>query len=71
MSSYSEDVPLLKWLGVNVGGAYHSCEGGTQFMQSITHTISGELHAKLQSAEFWGLFFDGSEDITKTEQEVV
>lgn len=25
----------------------------------------------MQSAEFWGLLFDGSEDITKTEQEIV
>ncbi|TNN75622.1 hypothetical protein EYF80_014172 [Liparis tanakae] len=40
-------------------------------MQSIAHTISGELRAKLQSVEFWGLLFDGSEDITKTEQEIV
>ncbi|XP_065096446.2 E3 SUMO-protein ligase ZBED1-like [Paramisgurnus dabryanus] len=57
MSSYSEDVPLLKRLGVNVGGAYHSRERG--------------IRAKLQSADFWGLLFDGSEDITKTEQEIV
>lgn len=55
MSSYSEDIPLLKWLGVNVRGAYHSREGGTWIMQSIAHTISGELRAKLQSAEFLGL----------------
>ena len=40
-------------------------------MQSIAHTISGELRAKLQSAEFWGLLFYRSEDITKTEQEIV
>ena len=39
MSSYSEDVPLLKRLGVNVGGVYHSREGGTRIMQSIAHTI--------------------------------
>ncbi|KAF1391074.1 hypothetical protein PFLUV_G00064820 [Perca fluviatilis] len=71
MSSYSEDVPLLKRLGVNVGGVYHSREGGTRIMQSIAHTISGELRAKLQTAEFWGLLFDGAEDITKTEQEIV
>uniref|UniRef100_A0A8C4ASG7 Uncharacterized protein n=1 Tax=Denticeps clupeoides TaxID=299321 RepID=A0A8C4ASG7_9TELE len=71
MSSYSEDIPLLKRLGVNVGVAYHSREGGTRIVQSIAHTISGELRAKLQSAEFWGLLFDGSEDITKTEQEIV
>ncbi|CAM4610200.1 unnamed protein product [Leuciscus chuanchicus] len=71
MSSYSEDIPLLKRLGVNVGGAYHSREGGTRIMQSIARAISGELRAKLQSAEFWGLLFDGSEDITKTEQEIV
>ncbi|CAK6980187.1 hypothetical protein AMEX_G21 [Scomber scombrus] len=70
-SSYSEDIPLLKGLGVNVSGAYHSREGGTRIMQSIAHTISGELRAKLQSAEFWGLLFDGSEDITQTEQEIV
>ena len=43
MSSYSEDIPLLKWLGVNVGGAYHSREGGTRIMQSIAHTINGEI----------------------------
>lgn len=71
MSSYSEDIPLLKRLGVNVGGAYHSREGGTRIMETIADTISGELRAKLQSAEFWGLLFDGSEDITKTEQEIV
>lgn len=71
MSSYSEDVPLLKRLGVNVGGAYHSREGGARIMQSIARTLSGELRAKLQSVEFWGLLFDGSEDITKTEQEIV
>lgn len=71
MSSYSEDIPLLKRLGVNVGGAYHSREGGSRIMQSIACSISRELHAKLQSAEFWGLLFDGSEDITKTEQEIV
>lgn len=71
MSSYSEDIQLLKRLGVNVGGAYHSREGGTRIMQSIAHAISGDLRAKLQSAEFWGLLFDGSEDITKTEQEIV
>ena len=65
MSSYSEDIPLPKRLGVNVGGAYHSREGGTRIMQSIAHTISADLRAKLQSAEFWGLMFDGSEDITK------
>ena len=40
-------------------------------MQSIAHTISGELREKLQYAEFWWLLFDGSEDITKTEQEIV
>lgn len=45
--SYSEDIPLLKWLGVNVG-----------IMQSIAHTIFGELRNKFQPAEFWGLFFD-------------
>jgi len=52
MSSYSEDIPLLKRLGVNVGGAYHSREGGTRIIQSIARTISGELRAKLQAAEF-------------------
>lgn len=71
MSSYSEDIPLLKRLGVNVGGAYHSREGGTWIMQSIAYAISGELRAKLHSAEFWVLLFDGSEDYTKTEQEIV
>ncbi|KAM7396176.1 hypothetical protein PAMP_019237 [Pampus punctatissimus] len=69
MSSYSEDIPLLNWLGVNVGSAYHSRKGGSK--QSIARSISRELHAKLQSAEFWGLLFDGSEDITKTEQEII
>ena len=34
---------------------YHSRLGGTRIMQSIAHTISGELRAKLQSAEFWKL----------------
>ncbi|KAG9280288.1 hypothetical protein AMEX_G21 [Astyanax mexicanus] len=71
MSSFAEDIPLLKRLGVNVGTAYHSREGGTRIMQSIAHTISRELRAKLQAAQFWGLLFDGSEDITKTEQEIV
>ena len=32
MSSYSEDIPLLKRLGVNVGGAYHSREWGSRIM---------------------------------------
>lgn len=71
MSSFAEDIPLLKRLGVNVGTAYHSREGGTRIMQSIAQTVSGELRAKLQAAQFWGLLFDGSEDITKTEQEIV
>lgn len=71
MSSFSEDIPLLKRLGVNVGTAYHTREGGTRIMLSIAHAISGELRAKLQAAQFWGLLFDGSEDITKTEQEIV
>lgn len=62
MSSYPEDISLLKQLGVNVGRACHSCEGGTKIMQSITHTISGELWAKLESE---------SEDITKNEKEIV
>lgn len=65
MSSYPEDISLLKQLGVNVGRACHSRERGTQIMQSIAHTISGELWAKLESAEF------GSEDITKNEKEIV
>ncbi|XP_077354948.1 zinc finger protein 862-like [Festucalex cinctus] len=71
MSSYSEDIHLLKRLGVDVGSAYHSREGGMRIVQSIAQTISGELRAKLQSSEFWGLLFDGSEDITKTEHEIV
>lgn len=71
MSSYSEDTPLLKRLGVNVGCASNSHEGGTQIMQSIAHTTSGELRAKVQSAEFWGMLFDGSEGITKAKQEIV
>lgn len=40
-------------------------------MQSIAQTISGELRARLQSAEFLGLLSDGLEDITKTKQETV
>lgn len=56
---------------MNVRCAYHSHEGGTQIMQTIAHTISRELRAKLQSAEFWGLLFDGSDDITKAKQEIV
>ena len=56
MSSYSEDIPLLKRLGVNVGGAYHSGEGGTRIMQHRPHHQWG-VRAKLQSAEFWGLLF--------------
>ncbi|KAG7524838.1 hypothetical protein JOB18_017559 [Solea senegalensis] len=39
-------------------------------MQSIAHSISRELRTKLQSADFRGLLFDGSEDITKTKQEI-
>lgn len=42
MSSFSEDTPLLKRLGVNVVGAHHSREGGARIIQSIVH-ISGEL----------------------------
>lgn len=34
-------------------------------METIAHTISVELRAKLQSADFWGLLFDASEDTTK------
>jgi len=40
-------------------------------MQSIAQTISSELSEKLKAAEFWGVLFDGSEDITTTEQEIV
>ncbi|KAM3867758.1 piwi-like protein 1 [Diretmus argenteus] len=40
-------------------------------MQTIAQTISSELFEKLKAAEFWGLLFDGSEDINKTEQEIV
>lgn len=71
VTSYCEDIPLLTRLGVNVGSAYRSREGGTRIVQSIAKTISKELMDKLRSAEFWGLLFDGSEDITKTEQEIV
>ena len=50
----------------------HSREGGTRITDHAEHrSHNGELRAKLQSAEFWGLLFDGSEDITKTEQEIV
>lgn len=52
----AEDFPSLKLLGVNVGVAYHSHGGGTW--------ISRKLGAKMQSAEFWGLLFNGSEDFT-------
>lgn len=31
-----------------------------------SQTIRGELRAELLSAEFWGLLFDGLEDITKS-----
>lgn len=34
-------------------------------MQSSAQ-IRGELRVELLSADFWGLLFDGSEDITKT-----
>lgn len=40
-------------------------------MQSIAHTICSELQTKFQFAEFWGLLFDRSEDIKKTEKEIV
>lgn len=70
-SSYDEDIPLLKRLGVNPRGAYHSREGGTRIMQTIAQTIKGDLRLNMQSAEFWGLLFDGSEMITKTKQEIV
>ncbi len=42
----------------------NSCEEGTWIMQSTA------LRAKLKSAEFWGLLFYGSKDITKTDQEM-
>lgn len=71
MRSYEEDIPLLKRLGVNIGTAYHSREGGARIMETIAQTISSELREKLNAAEFWGVLFDGSEDITKTEQEIV
>ncbi|KAG2455818.1 NLRP3 protein, partial [Polypterus senegalus] len=71
LSSYAEDIPLLVRLGVNVETAYHSCEAATRIMQTIARTISAESKAKLESAAFWGLIFDGSEDIIKTEQEIV
>ena len=62
MCSYEEGIPLLKRLGVNVGTAYHSREGGTRIMQTIAQTISSKLSEKLKEAEFWGVLFDGSED---------
>ena len=71
MRSYEEDIPLLQRLGVNVGTAYHSREGGTRIMETIATTISSQLYEKLKAAEFWGLLFDGSEDINKAEQEIV
>lgn len=71
MRSYEEDVPLLQRLGVNVGTPYHSNEGGTRIMQTIAQTISSDLHERLTTADFWGLLFDGSEDINRMEQEIV
>lgn len=71
MRSYEEDIALLKRLDVNVGTAYHSREGGSRIMETIAQAISSELYEKLKAAEFWGVFFDGSEDITKVEQEIV
>ena len=40
-------------------------------METIAQTIDLELCEKLKGADFWGVLFDGSEDITKTEQEIV
>ncbi|KAL7382895.1 hypothetical protein ABVT39_001057 [Epinephelus coioides] len=71
MHSYEEDIPLLERLGVNIGTAYHSREGGARIMQSIAQAISSDLTEKLKAAEFWGVLFDGSEYITKPEQEIV
>ena len=48
ISSYSEDVPLLKQLEVNVGGAY--LEGGTRIMQTITHIIQHQRGVTKQVA---------------------
>ena len=56
MSSYSEDDLLLKRLGVNVGVAYHSCEGDTQIMQSIAHTSAGSYEQSCCLLNFWGCF---------------
>lgn len=40
-------------------------------MDNAEHRTCYQGGEKLQSAEFWGLLFDESEDITKTEQEIV
>lgn len=41
-------------------------------MQSIAQTIRSELcKKKLKAVEFWGVLFDGSEDMTKMEPEIV
>lgn len=63
MSSYADDTALLKRIGVNAGGAYHSHEGGTQINQSIAPTPSTDLRENLKSVELRGLLFDRSEDI--------
>lgn len=71
MHSYEEDITLSKRFGVNIGSAYPSREDGARIMQSITQIISSELCEKLKAAKFWGVLFDGSENITKMEHEIV
>lgn len=39
-------------------------------MDYAVHCRDNQLCEKLKAAEFWGVFFDGSEDI-KVEQEIV
>ena len=69
--NFEEDIVLLKQFGVNIGSAYHSDTAGTRIILTVADVINSALREKLKSAEFCGLLFDGSEDINKTEQEIV
>ncbi|CAM4554150.1 unnamed protein product [Leuciscus chuanchicus] len=57
MRSYEEDIPLLKRLGVNVGNAYHSREGGSRI-----------IHNGHFSSDFLGLINLGA---NQTAQDIV
>ncbi len=61
MCSYEEDITLLRGFGVNI----------TQ--EKVVHASDNysELCEKLKADKFWGVLFDGSEDITKMEHEIV